>query len=113
METVITMRVVMNNMRVMSNNMRAVFKPVVVPLTVSVGNMLTLLNIGDVYNNLTLFMFFSLRYLVALVFNLFITVRTRQVTNMARLSLTLGRRDSARHKTGGQEKNYYNLHLGF
>ena len=95
----------MLNMRVMSNNMRAVMNLSVFLLTVSVGNILTLLNIGGVYDMLTLIMFLMLRCLVALVVLLVITMRTTGVTMMGRISFTLYRSNSAIHKTGGQEEN--------
>ena len=60
----------------MSNNMRAVVNLGVFFLTVRVGNILTLLNIGGVYNMLTLIMFLMLGDLVALVVLLVMTTRT-------------------------------------
>ena len=101
----ISMRVMMNYMRVMSNNMRAVVNLSVFLLTVSVGDILTLLNVGDVYNMFTLIMFLMLGDLVALLVLLVITVRTTGVAMMGRVSLTLGRGDCTMHKTGGQEEN--------
>ena len=73
---VMTIRAMMLNMRVMTNNMRAVVNLSVFLLTVSVGNILTLLNVGGVYNMLTLIMFSMLGDLVALVVLLVMTAWT-------------------------------------
>ena len=56
--------------------MRAVVNLSVFFLTVSVGDILTLLNVGGVYNMLTLIMFLMLGDLVALVVLLVMTPRT-------------------------------------
>merc|ERR1719500_2228114 len=76
MVAVMTIRAIMLNMRVMSNNMRTVVNLSVFFLTVSVGNILTLLNVGCVYNMLTLIMFLMLGDLVALVVLLVMTTWT-------------------------------------
>merc|ERR1712071_528516 len=69
-------------------------------------NILTLLNVGDIYHNIilnmTFLMFLLLWFLVALMFLLVMTMRTTALTNMAWLILRSG---SAVYKTGGQEEN--------
>ena len=73
---VISIRAMMLHVGVMTNNMRAVVNLSVFFLTVSVGDILTLLNVGGVYNMLTLIMFLMLGDLVALVVLLVMTTRT-------------------------------------
>ena len=102
---VMSVRSMMLYMRVMTNHMRAVMNLSVFFLTMSVGNMLTLLNISGVYNMFTLVMFLVLGDLVALVVLLVMTTRTTGISMVGWVSLTLHRGDSAIHKTGGQEEN--------
>ena len=73
---VVSIRAMMLHVGVMTNNMRAVVNLSVFFLTVSVGDILTLLNVGGVYNMLTLIMFLMLGDLVALVVLLVMTTRT-------------------------------------
>merc|ERR1711942_378429 len=71
-----TIRSMMLHMRVMTNNMRFVVSLSVFLFTMSVCNILTLFNIGSVYNVFTLVMFLMLWYLVALVVLLVMATRT-------------------------------------
>merc|ERR1712112_693208 len=71
-----TIRSMMLHMRVMTNNMRFVVNLSVFLFTMSVCNILTLFNIGGIYNVFTLVMFLMLWYLVALVVLLVMATRT-------------------------------------
>ena len=95
------MRVMMNNRRVI----RCVMYLSILLLTMSGGSMITLLYLGDVKDEVTLLMFLLLRDVHTPDLYLIITMRTTGITNMPVYSLTLGSRDSAMHKTGGQEEN--------
>merc|ERR1711942_443424 len=71
-----TIRSMMLHMRVMTSNMRFMVNLSVFLLTMSVCNILTLFNIGCVYNVFTLAMFLMFWYLVALVVLLVMATRT-------------------------------------
>ena len=73
-------------------------------LTMSGGIIITLLYVGDVQDEVTLLMFLLLRDVHTPDLYHIITMRTTGLTNMPVFSLTLGRRDSAMHKTGAQEE---------
>merc|ERR1711942_169124 len=101
-----TIRSMMLHMRVMTNNMRFVVNLSVFLLTMSVCNILTLFNIGGIYNVFTLVMFLMPWYLVALVILLVMTTRTTRVAMVASmmscLSLTLNRRHCTIDQAGRQ-----------
>ena len=113
---VVAMMLMRNNMRVMSDNMTFMVDFSVIFMTMCGDHKLTLLNVGDIYNDLALIMACVMRDLVALFFFLvFALMRTngvivRYISNrmmmmVVWIGLTLGRSESAIHKTGGQEKN--------
>ena len=77
------------HMRVMTNNMAAVVNLLVFFLTVSVHNLLTLLNVGGVHNFLAFLVFLMLGDLVALFVLLVMALWSRGVSFMASLSFTL------------------------
>ena len=100
----------------MSDNMTFMVDFSVIFMTMCGDHKLTLLNVGDIYNDLALIMACVMRDLVALFFFLvFALMRTngmivRYISNrmmmmVVWIGLTFGRSESAIHKTGGQEKN--------
>ena len=94
------LRVMMNHRRVISSVMYLS----ILLLTMSGGSLITLLYVGDVKDEDTLLMFLLLRDVHTSDLYLIITMRTTGITNMPVFSLMLGRRDSAMHKTGGQDE---------
>ena len=98
----VTRMVNTNNLRVMANNMRAVVNLLVFLLTMSSDNIFTFFNIGDIHNNIILYMaLIMLRLLgnlVALVVLLVMAVRT---TGVAMASMASSTKDSR----GREEEN--------
>merc|ERR1719228_1665044 len=92
-----------NNLRVMINNTSAMMTSLMFFFTMSNYNILTLLNIGNIYNNIIInvafFMFLLFGFLVALMFLLVMTMRTIVI------SMAIPRIGSTIHKSGGQEDN--------
>ena len=103
--------VMIHNLGVMANNMRVVVHLLMFFFAMCDYNILALFNVGDINNNIVLNMAFLMMLLlgslVALMILLVMTMRTTVVTHMARLclSVTLHRRDSAIHKSRGQEED--------
>merc|ERR1712215_618130 len=96
-----------HNPRIMSNNTRMMVISFLFFMTISSCNILTLLNVGYIYNNfiinITFLMFLLFWDLMALLVLLVMTMRTLMMlilnmTLMVRLSSTI-------HKSGGQEDN--------
>ena len=98
----VTRMVNTNNLRVMANNMGAVVNLLVFLLTMSSDNIFTFFNIGDIHNNIILYMaLIMLRLLgnlVALVVLLVMAVRT---TGVAMASMASSTKDSR----GREEEN--------
>ena len=98
-----------NNFRLSFNNVRVVVDLFMLLITMCDDNILTLLNIGYIYNNIIVniafFMFLLLGFLVALVILLVMAVRTIMISMAkvmtSRISSTIG--NSC--KSGGQKEN--------
>merc|ERR1712215_53499 len=103
--TIVIFMIFTHNPRIMSNNTRMMEVSILFFMTISSCNILTLLHIGNIYNNfiinITFLMFLFFGDLMALLVLLVMTVRTLMMlilnmTLMARLSSTI-------HKSGGQD----------
>ena len=100
-----------HNLGVMANNVRVMVHLLMLFFAMCDYDILTLLNVGDINNNIvlnvTFLMMLLLGSLVALMILLVMTMRTTVVTHMARLclSVALHWRDSAIHKSRGQEED--------
>ena len=89
----ISMRMVINNLGVMTNNLGAMVSLDMGLMTLLMNNILTFLNVGGVNNGLALLSWhlslMLLGNLVALVFNMVLAVRSRRVTLVTSLSLSI------------------------
>jgi len=89
----ISMRMVINNLGVMTNNLGAMVSLDMGLVTLLMNNILTFLNVGGVNNGLALLSWhlslMLLGNLVALVFNIVLAVRSRRVTLVTSLSLSI------------------------
>merc|ERR1712236_51390 len=105
--TIVIFMIFTHNPRIMSNNTRMMVISFLFFVAMSSCNILTLFNVGYIYNNfiihMTFLMFLFFGDLMALLVLLVMTMRTLMMlilnmTLMARLSSTI-------HKSGGQEDN--------
>ena len=101
--------VLINNSGIMSNNTRMVITRLLFFMTISLGNILTLLDIGDIYNdfiiNITFFMFLFFGDLVALLVLLVMAMRTIMLLILNMSMVIMARIGSTMHKSGRQEGN--------
>merc|ERR1719431_1933658 len=105
-----------NNPGVISNNTRLVITRLLFFMAIGLGNILTLLNISNIYNNfiinITFFMFLFFWYLMTLLVLLVMKMRTIMLLILNMSMVTLARISSTRHKSNRQEGTK-ELHLGF
>ena len=101
--------ILINNSGIMSNNTRMVITRLLFFMAISLGNILTLFNIGDIYNdfiiNITFLMFLFLGDLVALLVLLVMTMRTIMLLILNMSMVIMARIGSTIHKSGRQEGN--------
>ena len=101
-----------NNFRLSFNNVRVVVDLFMLLITMCDDNILTLLNIGYIYNNIivniALLMLLLLGLLVALVLLLVMAVRTIMVSMAKVMATRVGSTEDKRCR----EKNYQELHFG-
>merc|ERR1719357_1567731 len=111
---VVISMVFINNPGVMSNNTRMVITRLLFFMAIGLGNILTLLNISNIYNNfiinITFFMFFW--DLMALLVLLVMTMRTIMLLILNMSMVTMARISCTRDKSNRQEGNE-EFHLGF
>merc|ERR1719500_2223065 len=99
--------ILINNSGIMSNNTRMVITRLLFFMTISLGNILTLLDIGDIYNdfiiNKTFLMFLFLGDLVAPLVLLVVAMRTIMLLILNMSMVIMARISSTIHKSGRQE----------
>merc|ERR1719244_2318789 len=103
---VVISMVFINNPGVMSNNTRMVIARLLFFMAIGLGNILTLLNISNIYNNfiinITFFMFLFFWDLMALLVLLVMTMRTIMLLILNMSMVTMARISCTRHKSNRQ-----------
>merc|ERR1719347_2355088 len=98
-----------NNLRLSFNNVRVVVDLFMLLITMCDDHILTLLNIGYIYNNIIVniafFMFLLLGFLVALVILLVMIVRTIMISMAKVMTSRISSAIGNSCKSGGQKEN--------
>merc|ERR1719495_1831809 len=106
---VVISMVFVNNPGVMSNNTRMVITRLLFFMAIGLGNILTLLNISNIYDNfiinITFFMFLFFWDLMALLVLLVMTMRTIMLLILNMSMVTLARISCTRHESNRQDGN--------